>query len=299
MSKELDLNLLEVFFEVYRLRSITKASASLNTTQPAVSGALKRLTEQLQVQLFVREGRGITPTQVAIQLAAEVGPALNAIHSAVGNLQKFDINQQRTFHVYVNEPMLMLLQPLVEQDKNMGNCQIRFHISPTTQENLLEDLSLQKADLAIDYGQVQSLSYSLTPFYEDQVKIACAKEHSKIQGKITLQQYYQQKHMAIKTRRNEQHAIHSLVKERLQEREVTVECDSIMSGFALAANSELLTFIPQSMVDKYAPLFALQVLDCPFVIDPIVHNMIWHKRNDHSTAHRWLRHKLTQLVENI
>lgn len=296
MSKELDLNLLEVFFEVYRLRSITLASVSLNTTQPAVSGALKRLTEQIQAQLFVREGRGIAPTQVAIQLASEVGPALNAMYGAVGNLQKFDITQQRTFTVYVNEPILMLLQPFVEKDQDMGNCQICFMITPTTQEIVLEDLSLQKVDLAIDIGQIQSFSYSIKPFFEDNIKIACAKTHSKIQGEITLEQYYQQKHIGIKTRRNMQHAIHTLVKERLQEREIAVESDSMMSGFALAASSDLITFIPESMIDKYAQLFGLQVLDCPFDTAPIVHNMLWHKRNEHSIAHQWLRNKLTQLI---
>lgn len=296
MSKELDLNLLEVFFEVYRLRSITLASVSLDTTQPAVSGALKRLSEQVQSQLFVREGRGIAPTHAAIQLAAEVGPALNAMYGAVGNLKKFDITQQRIFNVYVNEPILLLLQPLVEQDQNMGNCKISFIITPTTQETLLEDLSLQKVDLAIDIGQTQSFSYSIEPFFEDSLKIACANKHSHIQGAISLEQYYQQRHIGIKTRRNKQHAIHTLVKERLQEREIGVECDSMMSGFALAANSDLLTFMPKSMIGRYASLFDLQVLDCPFVTAPIIHNMIWHKRNEHSIAHQWLRNKLTQLI---
>lgn len=296
MSKELDLNLLEVFFEVYRLRSITLASVSLNTTQPAVSSSLKRLTDQIQAQLFVREGRGIAPTQAAIQLASEVGPALNAMYGAVGNLQKFDINQQRIFNVYVNEPILMLLQPLVEQDNSMGNCQICFMVTPTTQEALLEDLSLQKVDLAIDFGQIQSFSYSIKPFFTDTLKTACAKTHSEIQGSITLDQYYQQRHIGIKTRRNKQHAIHTLVKERLQKREVIVECDSMMSGLALAASSDLLTFIPDSMVGRYAQLFGLQVLDNPFDTAPIVHNMFWHKRNEHSIAHQWLRDKLTQLI---
>ena len=296
MSKELDLNLLEVFYEVYRLRSITLASVSLNTTQPSVSGALKRLSEQLQAQLFVREGRGIAPTQAAIQLAAEVGPALDVMYGAVGNLQKFDTNQHRTFNVYINEPILMLLQPLVEKDNDMGNCQICFIVTPSTQNILLEDLSLQKVDLAIDFGDIQGFSYSIKPFFKDQVKIACAKKHSQIQGEISLEQYYQQKHIAIKTRRNQQHAIHSVAIERLQERMIGVECDSMMSGIALAASSELLTFIPESVADKYASLFSLQVLECPFTTATITHNMIWHKRNEHSIAHQWLRNKLEQLM---
>lgn len=297
MSKELDLNLLEVFYEVYRLRSITLAAAALNTTQPAVSGSLKRLSEQIEAQLFVREGRGIAPTQAAVQLAAEIGPALNSMYSAVGNLQKFDINQHRIFNVYTNEPMLLLLQPLVEQDRDMGNCQICFIITPATQEILLEDLSLQRVDLAIDFGKIHSFSYAVTPFFEDDIKIACSNTHPQIQGEITLDEYLQQKHMGIKTRRNQQHAIHTLTKECLHARKIGAECDSMMPGLALASNSDLLTFIPESMINRFASLFNLQVLDCPFETTPIVHNMICHKRNEHSIANQWLRNKLTQLIK--
>lgn len=296
MSKELDLNLLEVFYEVYRLRSITLASVALNTTQPSVSGALKRLSEQLQTQLFVREGRGIAPTQASIQLATEIAPALDAMYGAIGNLQTFDTNQHRTFNVYINEPLLMLLQPLVKKDNDMGNCQIRFIVSPSTQSDLLDDLSLQKVDLAIDFGEIQGFSYCIKPFFNDQIKIACAKTHSQIQEKISIEQYYQQKHIAIKIRRNMQHAIHSIATEPLQERIISVECDSMMSALALTSSSELLTFLPESIADKYSQLFDLQILECPFPTATIVHNMIWHKRNEHSIAHQWLRNKLEQLV---
>ena len=81
--EKLDLNLLSVFLEVYRLKSITLASESLGMTQPGVSGALKRLQSQLDTDLFIREGRGIIPTNAAVQLASRVEPALEGITSAV------------------------------------------------------------------------------------------------------------------------------------------------------------------------------------------------------------------------
>ena len=91
MKTNLDLNLLVVFLEVYRLRSITLASESLGLTQPGVSAALKRLQSQLGAPLFVREGRGISPTHAAIKLANEIEPALTAVESALGNVADFDV----------------------------------------------------------------------------------------------------------------------------------------------------------------------------------------------------------------
>ncbi len=83
----LDLNLLSVFLEVYRLSSITLAADALEMTQPGVSGALKRLQEQLGAEMFVREGRGISPTHIAVQLAGEISPALNNVSNAISNIK--------------------------------------------------------------------------------------------------------------------------------------------------------------------------------------------------------------------
>ncbi|MDN3685335.1 LysR family transcriptional regulator [Vibrio sinaloensis] len=61
-----DLNLFKVFLSVYQHRSITVAADVLGLTQPGVSGVLKRLQQQLGVQLFIRSGRGIAPPLIKL-----------------------------------------------------------------------------------------------------------------------------------------------------------------------------------------------------------------------------------------
>ncbi|GLS84778.1 LysR family transcriptional regulator [Paraferrimonas haliotis] len=296
MRKDFDLNLMQVFYEVYRQRSITRAADNLNTTQPAISTALKRLKTQLNCELFLREGRGIAATPAAHQLAKEVGPALDTLHSAVENLNEFDPQQRRDFLVYCNEPMLMLLQPLVEKSTQLGNCKIKFEITPHQQDKLLDALTMQKADLAIDYGQVDRASFEVQPYYQDSVHIAIASNHPSIGENFSLEQYFQQHHIGIKARRNQQYAINLFTSTPLQHRKVMVECDSLVAGLVLAASSELVTFIPKSLVENYASKLGLTVLPCPFDTNPVVHKLIWHKRNQHSEANRWLRDTLIELI---
>lgn len=71
----IDLNLFRLFEVIYRERNLTRAAAVLNLSQSAVSHALNRLREQLDDQLFVREGRGVVPTPLAKQLAPGIEDA--------------------------------------------------------------------------------------------------------------------------------------------------------------------------------------------------------------------------------
>lgn len=295
-SNKIDLNLLKVFIEVYHLNSITLAADALNSTQPAVSGILKRLTTLIGQQLFVREGRGIAPTTIAVQLANEISPLLLGIDNALENLKAFDVNYARTFNVLVTEPMMVLMQPLVDADKEMGKCSINFQLAPSSQDQLLEKLSRQQADLAIDFGRFNHPSYQSKLFHSDQLLITCNKNHSKIQGSISLKQFYSADHVRLKIRRTGIDGLNTVSKVPLQERKVTADCDSIMSGLALASKSEIVCVCPRSMSQSYAPLFNLQELELPFATHPLEHYIIYHKRTQKSVAHQWLREKLCGLA---
>lgn len=60
--KKFDLNLLVIFECIYQHLSISKAAAMLFIPPSAVSQSLQRLRQQLNDPLFVRVGKGMTPT---------------------------------------------------------------------------------------------------------------------------------------------------------------------------------------------------------------------------------------------
>jgi len=63
-----DLPFLPAFVAVYELGSITAAAAQLHRTQPALSYQLAQLETALGAPLFVRQGRVLAPTDLAVQL---------------------------------------------------------------------------------------------------------------------------------------------------------------------------------------------------------------------------------------
>ncbi|MDF6045541.1 LysR family transcriptional regulator [Streptomyces sp. JH14] len=82
------LDLLLTFVEVYRAGSLSAASQRLGFTQPAVSGQLARLEEQIGEPLFVRTSRGVTPTPGATALASRVSGHVDGLRKALGSSEE-------------------------------------------------------------------------------------------------------------------------------------------------------------------------------------------------------------------
>lgn len=82
---------IEVFHEIYRLGSMTRAARSLSVSQPSISKVLSHAEQQIGFQLFVREGNRLIPTPAAERLyphAAEVFGALEKTRRVAGNLRE-------------------------------------------------------------------------------------------------------------------------------------------------------------------------------------------------------------------
>ncbi|WP_062666737.1 LysR family transcriptional regulator [Grimontia celer] len=293
-----DFNLLSVFLTVYELRSITAAAESLNMTQPGVSTALKRLKKQIGVELFVREGRGISPTHAAVQLANDIRPALEQMSLALSHVNRFTPQTERTFNVLANEVALQLLHAKVEQSPLFEKCRIQFNPVPRTESRLLEMLSMQKADLAIDVGKVNGQAFQTQPLFDETLRLICAKNHPRIGEQISKTQYYAEKHITLRIRRSNLFAADYFTKENLSERIISAECESISSMMALVGGSECVGMTSHLLAEKYAKLHNLKVLQPPFTSENIVHQLIWHKRNQHSPANLWLRNALCELIKD-
>lgn len=292
-----DLNLLRVFIEVYRHKSITRAADSLMMTQPGVSAALKRLQEQLTTTLFIRDGRGISPTQEAVQLADEVAPALEQVQSALSGLQAFSLDKPRRFRVLVNEPIMILLQPLVAADKTLGNISIEFALPPLVEEELSDALSLQQADLAIDVGRGDLSGCHSELLHEDNLVMIARRGHPAVQGKIDADTFYQQQHIALRLRRSQLYPADYFTPNRLGHRKIVAECDSLLAQLAMVSQSDAIGSSIRSVALGYGERFGLQVMPFPFETLPIQQWLIWHKRTQASVGHQWLRQKIRQYLD--
>jgi LysR family transcriptional regulator, regulator for bpeEF and oprC len=79
---------LAIFVRVAEMGSFRQAADSLGMTSPAVSNAVQRLEERLDVRLLHRSTRGLTLTEDGTRLLATVAPALEAIATVESELRE-------------------------------------------------------------------------------------------------------------------------------------------------------------------------------------------------------------------
>lgn len=82
---------LEVFSEVARLLSFTKAAESLKMTQPAVTFQIRRLEDRLNTQLFSRAHNRVSLTaegEVVLECAHSIFEKYDEMESRVKALKK-------------------------------------------------------------------------------------------------------------------------------------------------------------------------------------------------------------------
>ncbi len=292
MYRDMDLNLLKVFLAVYRYRSITLAAEEMGMTQPGVSGLLKRLQQQLGVQLFVRSGRGIAPTHQAQELVRQIEPALTQINNALEGIETFSTARPRKFVVYTSEPMMLMLLPRIEADKSLGKVSIELHPTLTSEEQLIHSLNQQQADLAIDFANYSAPSFFSEYLFDDDICIIARKGHPRVSGKISLRQFYRERHVTIKMRREDAYLADYYTEESLNERKVAAECDSLVSQMSMVATSDCVAATASSVARLFADKMDIQVLETPFTSIPIRYRLLTHNRMKQSPSNRWLRDRL-------
>ncbi|WP_221074664.1 LysR family transcriptional regulator [Agarivorans aestuarii] len=297
MNKSIDLNLLKVFIAVYRHRSITVAAEAMHLTQPGVSGILKRLQEQLGVKLFTRDGRGIAPTHHARELARKIEPALSQIHNALESLEAFNTQTYRKFVVHAPEPLMLTLLPKLEQDDTLGNIEIELHPTLYNIEQQLSLLNQQQADLVIEFAHHSAASFFSETLFSDQICVIARKKHPRIKGSISVDNYYQEKHITLKLRREDTYLADYFTEELLAERKVAAECDSMMVQMSMVANSDCLAVVSKALAEQFAMSLGLQILSSPFTAIPITYRLMVHNREKSSPANQWLREKLKQCFQ--
>ena len=93
MSRDLPpLNALRAFEATARLNSVSQAAEQLNVTHGAVSRQLKVLEEQLGVNLFVKEGRGLKLTEAGIRLRDASAEAFDRLRNVCTELTQHHID---------------------------------------------------------------------------------------------------------------------------------------------------------------------------------------------------------------
>ena len=90
---------LEILRAVEEHGSLTAASKKLHLTQSALSHSMRKLEEQLSVEVWLREGRSLRPTQAGEYLLAMANRLVPQLEHAEQRLRQFAEGERGTLRI--------------------------------------------------------------------------------------------------------------------------------------------------------------------------------------------------------
>ncbi|KAB8184597.1 LysR family transcriptional regulator [Microbispora catharanthi] len=167
----LDLTLLRTFLAVHRAGSLTGGAQLLGLSQPTVTAQIRSLEQQLERQLFERLPRGVAPTPVADELAAQVAGPLDAL-AAVAERGQSGSDSSEPVHLGGPAELLCVralpaLAPLVDRG-------VRLRVTTGLADDLLDGLRAGRFDLVLSAVRPRGRSVVAEPLMDEEFVLVAA-----------------------------------------------------------------------------------------------------------------------------
>jgi DNA-binding transcriptional LysR family regulator len=294
--RELDLNLLVVFHEVFRERHISAAAKRLKVTQSAVSNALARLRRSAGDELFVRTTEGMQPTPYAERMAEPVASALAQLEQAFRPEQPFDPSStRRRFTVAMTDVGEMYFMPkLIEACARLAP-QVDIASVRAGLVDLRTEMEAGKVDLAIGaFDDAPDVLYQRRLFRQAYVSMF-RLGHPLGVGALTPERFSAARHLVVTSMESPYDCINAALAKAGIAPDSTFSVPHFAAVPYIVSTTDLVATVPQKLAERAAGPFQLQVAASPLGLPALQTNMFWHRRYNQDEGSRWLRALVAEL----
>lgn len=294
--KNQELTLLYIFDAIMTEGSITRAAERLSMTQPAVSNAVSRMRHAWKDPVFVKKGRKIEPTSFALSLWDQVRSPMHELSQAVTTSNFDPATSRRKFRIALSDLILdMLWPPLVSRLENEAPG-IDLHAVPYTVEGA--HLQLREAGVDLAIGMLQEHDHSLrsTWLLDSGYVLAMREDHPLAGRPVTLEEFLDARHLLISLSGDTHGPIDSVLDRMGLSRRVAVTVNQYPTIPELLRSSDMITALPDGMVQDAQFREGLWLTRLPLDVDPINLYLIWHARHDRDPGLIWMRSLVEFLI---
>ncbi|MGX5025512.1 DNA-binding transcriptional repressor CitR [Enterobacter asburiae] len=281
--KKFDLNLLVIFECIYQHLSISKAAETLYITPSAVSQSLQRLRGQLNDPLFIRSGKGITPTTVGVNLHHHLEQNLNQLEQTINIMHSSGL--KKNFVIYC--PQFMSTKTMLEPMKlliSKYNYSVELHdvfLAPDSAEDLL---AYRKADLIFSFASSNSRSVACSLYYQLPFVLVCREGHPRIGENPTREEILNEKFTAYLSNENSVKDYQEKAESILTERNIVYRSDSFISLLSMISSSDLIGLAPTPAFEQYGPALNLRKVETDIQFPSIDIYMMYNRSALNSSA---------------
>ncbi|MEL7460256.1 MAG: LysR family transcriptional regulator [Pseudomonadota bacterium] len=293
----LDGQTLRIFLSLCETSSVTKTADHYGLNQSTVSYALDKLRAAIGDPLFVRSGRGVTPTEKALALQPRIQELIAGLEGLVASENYNPKKDSRTFNIAISSPALLPEMKQVQQILHRESAHTALNILRLApRERLTELLESGDADAAI---AVAGLSYRMelnhcTYGHDDLVVYydpACRKPIN------TRTEYANARHAVTGFGGNTPSVVERALATLSLSRQIALAAPTASSLRELIPGTELIATMPRAL--SRGSFSNLAFCEPPIQLPPIRYDLVWHRRFDHSGRNQWLRKVVSDARKSV
>ncbi len=297
-ERDLDLNLLRVFVVVAEAGSVTAAAQQLYLTQPAISAALRRLSERVGAPLFARAGRGLTLTARGSQLLQTARPHLSALVSAALSPEAFDPKTSdeivRLGLSDVNDTWL--LAPLLRVLATTAP-RLRLIVLPVQFRTVSELLLGGRVELAVTVADDVPAGVRRMSLFHGGFTCVYDPRHVRLPQRLSVERYLAEDHVVVSYNGDLRGVVEDLF--GLQRR-VRISVPTFQMVGMAVAGGPLLATVPRIVareLQKAHP--ALRTCALPFRVEGAAMELLWQSALDDAGPVRFIREHIVQIAKRV
>ncbi|MFL9926233.1 LysR family transcriptional regulator [Herbaspirillum lusitanum] len=293
--RDIDLNLLVVFQEVFQERQISAVARRLNLSQPAVSNALSRLRRSFDDELFVRTAQGMQPTPLAEQLAEPVASALLLVSRALNRQQVFSSDSsQRVFTIAMTDVGEVYFMPALIELLHERAPGIEIGTVRASSIDLKTEMESGRVDLAIGaFDDVSEALYQRRLFRQNYVSMFRAG-HPLAGREVTLKEFLAARHLLVSSLESP----YDRINQNLEKAGIFSSAQFRVPHFTavpyIVSSTDLVVTVPRKLAESAAKPFNLQYIKPPLRLPSLQTNIFWHRRYNQDEGNQWLRNLISE-----
>jgi DNA-binding transcriptional LysR family regulator len=291
---DLDLRLLAIFEEIYKVKSVSQAAQNLGIAQPTVSAALGKLRKRFDDPLFARTSTGMEPTPRATELWAPLTQALKTLEDALRYQAVFDpTRSDRCFRLCMTDiSQIVLLPGLVNHYKDIAP-RMRVEVIPID-ANTPKLLESADADLAVGFMPRLEAAFFQQALFEQTYACVVRADHPRITRTLTLRSFNEEAHVEVAAS-GTGHGIVGGASRGAIRRRIALKVPNFLGMAAIVESTDLIGTVPQRLAEIMARTANIRIFKPPVAFPSYTVKQHWHERFHHDPRNRWLRASVAAL----
>jgi len=172
----MELRQLECFVAVVEEGGFNRATTRLHMTQPAISYQIKLLESDLEVALFYRRSRGITPTEAGRVLYEQAQLIQNRVRLAHHALERLSDDAAGEVRIGTVNSVGIYFLPRILNTMRISQPSARPTVLYRNSYEIIDALLANKVDLALVANPQPDRRLSLETILEENISLVCGKD---------------------------------------------------------------------------------------------------------------------------